>query len=60
MAGAISGAYLGLGLIPEGLAHRITDQGTWGFEELTELSRECYRLKCRKKPLIKNTTKGPI
>jgi hypothetical protein len=45
MAGAISGAYLGLGAIPEGLAHRLTDQGTWGFEELTELARKCYRLK---------------
>jgi ADP-ribosylglycohydrolase len=46
MAGAISGAYLGLGAIPQGLAHRLTDQGTWGFEELVELAGKCYRLKC--------------
>jgi ADP-ribosylglycohydrolase len=39
MAGAISGAYLGLGALPQGLARRITDKGTWGFEELKELGQ---------------------
>jgi len=45
MAGAISGAYLGLEAIPSGLAHRLTDQGTWGLAELVELADECYALK---------------
>lgn len=45
MAGAISGAYLGLEAIPSHLAHRLTDQGTWGFAELVELSSKCYNLK---------------
>lgn len=45
MAGAISGAYLGLEAIPSPLAHRLTDQGTWGFAELVELAHRCYRLK---------------
>ncbi len=47
MAGAISGAYLGLEAIPLNLAHRLTDRGTWGFAELVELSRKCYELKMR-------------
>lgn len=45
MAGAISGAYVGLDAIPAHLAYRLTDQGTWGFAELVELAREAYRLK---------------
>jgi ADP-ribosylglycohydrolase len=45
MAGAISGAYLGLEAIPSGLAHRLTDQGTWGLAELVELADKCYALK---------------
>jgi ADP-ribosylglycohydrolase len=47
MAGAISGAYLGLGAIPKGPASRITDQETWGFEELVELASQCYELKVK-------------
>jgi len=45
MAGAISGAYLGLEAIPSHLAHRLTDRKTWGFAELVELSHKCYQLK---------------
>jgi ADP-ribosylglycohydrolase len=45
MAGAISGAYLGLQAIPRRLAQYLTDQGTWGFAELIELAYECHRLK---------------
>jgi hypothetical protein len=45
MAGAVSGAYLGLEAIPSRLAHRLTDQGTWGFAELVELTHKCYWLK---------------
>ena len=45
MAGAISGAHLGLDAIPSELAHRLTDQGKWGFDELVELAHKCYELK---------------
>ena len=44
MAGAMSGAFLGLGGMPEHLARRVTDRGTWGYEELIELSRGCHKL----------------
>jgi ADP-ribosylglycohydrolase len=45
MAGAISGAYLGLDAIPSHLSQHLTDQGTWGFKELVELAHKCYDLK---------------
>lgn len=45
MAGAISGAYLGLDAVPAHLAHRLTDRGTWGFSELVELAHESHKLK---------------
>ncbi len=45
MAGAISGAYLGLDAIPERWARRVTDQGTWGYDELIELACRCHQLK---------------
>lgn len=47
MAGAISGAHLGLAAIPRKLAGRITDQGSWGFPELTDLAGKCYDIKHR-------------
>ncbi len=47
MAGAISGAYLGIEAIPVQLLGRLTDRGTWGFVELVDLARKCYRLKMR-------------
>ncbi|MDP9480302.1 MAG: ADP-ribosylglycohydrolase family protein [Actinomycetota bacterium] len=47
MAGAISGAHLGLGAIPRKLAGRVTDQGSWGFPELTDLAGKCYDVKHR-------------
>ncbi len=37
MTGAISGAYLGLSAIPHGLAERLSDCGTWGFNDLLAL-----------------------
>ncbi len=49
MAGAISGAFLGLKAIPSHLAHRLTDQGTWGFAELVELAHKCYELKMQQR-----------
>ena len=45
MAGAISGAHLGLGAIPSNLVEGLTDQGSWGFAELVRLVDECYELK---------------
>jgi hypothetical protein len=41
MAGAISGAYLGLEAIPRDLAVRVNDQGAWGFDELNGLAERC-------------------
>lgn len=45
MAGAISGAYLGLDAIPSRLLHYLTDRGTWGYNELVELANHCYEIK---------------
>jgi ADP-ribosylglycohydrolase len=45
MAGAISGAHVGLKRLPRELAKRVNDQGQWGFEELIELSSRCCRIK---------------
>jgi ADP-ribosylglycohydrolase len=45
MAGAISGAHLGLDALPTDLAHHLTDRGTWGFTELVALADACYVLK---------------
>jgi ADP-ribosylglycohydrolase len=42
MAGAISGAYLGLSALPAELAQRVTDRGTWGFAELVELAEQSH------------------
>jgi ADP-ribosylglycohydrolase len=48
MAGAISGAYLGLDAIPRRWARFVTDRGTWGYDELIELAHRCHRLKTRR------------
>jgi len=45
MAGAISGAHLGLEAMPQNLASRLTDQGAWGFEQLVELADRAYEIK---------------
>jgi poly(ADP-ribose) glycohydrolase ARH3 len=45
MAGAISGAYLGLGALPSNLTGYLTDRGTWKLEELVELAHRCYDIK---------------
>jgi ADP-ribosylglycohydrolase len=47
MAGAISGACLGLDELPRQLSRRVTDRGTWGFDELVELAHLCHRLRIR-------------
>jgi ADP-ribosylglycohydrolase len=47
MAGAISGAYLGIAAIPLQLSQRLTDQGKWGVDELVELAHQCYEIRMR-------------
>lgn len=44
MAGALSGAYLGLSALPEDLARGVNDQGSWGYEDLVRLAEACHRL----------------
>ncbi len=48
MAGAISGARVGLDGLPQQEARRVTDRGTWGFDELVELAGRCHRLKTQR------------
>ncbi|MBD2039387.1 ADP-ribosylglycohydrolase family protein [Microcoleus sp. FACHB-672] len=45
MAGAMSGAYLGLAAIPQELGSRLNDRGSWRYAELVELANKCYQLK---------------
>ena len=47
MAGAISGAFLGIGAIPPRLTGHLTDRGTWKLAELVELAHRCYEIKIR-------------
>ena len=44
MAGAISGAHLGLAAIPPDLARRLNDRGTWAYDELIGLALDCGRM----------------
>ena len=41
IAGAISGARLGLDALPQALLARLTDRGSWGAEALARLARSC-------------------
>ena len=41
MAGAISGAHLGLTALPPPFTECLTDQGTWALTQLTELAHRC-------------------
>lgn len=45
MAGAISGARLGLGAIPAALAARVNDNGEWGLAALEALAGECAAIR---------------
>jgi len=47
MAGAISGAHVGLQGIPDGLARHLTDQGTWGLDDLIWLAFQCHAIKLK-------------
>jgi ADP-ribosylglycohydrolase len=42
MAGAISGARLGLSALPQDLAGHLTDRGTWGLDDLVALADEAW------------------
>jgi ADP-ribosylglycohydrolase len=48
MAGAISGAHLGVAAIPPDLASRLTDRGTWGYDDLVQLARDCHAIATRR------------
>jgi ADP-ribosylglycohydrolase len=45
MAGAISGAHLGLERLPLELAERLNDHDAWRLDDLIDLSDRCYRIK---------------
>lgn len=45
MAGAISGARLGLAALPTELTRHLTDRGTWGLDELLDLAECCHEQK---------------
>ena len=47
MAGAVSGAYLGIGEIPSRLTGYLNDRGTWKLDALVELTHQCYEIKKR-------------
>jgi len=42
MAGAMSGAFLSVRSLPPHLCERLTDQGRWGFGDLTALAERAY------------------
>ncbi|WP_142847343.1 ADP-ribosylglycohydrolase family protein [Telmatospirillum sp. J64-1] len=44
MAGAISGAHLGLSAIPTDFVRRLNDKGQWGYESLIALAEKCWRI----------------
>ncbi|HIJ43414.1 MAG: ADP-ribosylglycohydrolase family protein [Rhodospirillales bacterium] len=48
MTGAIAGARNGLAAIPAGLARRLNDQGTWDYDDLTDLANRVWLLKTGK------------
>jgi ADP-ribosylglycohydrolase len=48
MAGAISGAHVGLAAVPVDLARRVMDQGTWGYDEMVDLAYRCYAIKMKR------------
>lgn len=45
MAGAISGAHLGIGGIPRRMSERVKDQGSWGRADLIDLADKCFEIK---------------
>lgn len=49
MAGAVSGAHVGLTALPDALLHRLADQGVWGYDDLVRLADRCYELVMRER-----------
>lgn len=47
MAGAVSGAYLGLTALPLDRACLLTDQGEWGYDALLQLAHRCHDIKSK-------------
>lgn len=47
MAGAISGAHLGVAALPQELLPHLNDSGTWDADDLRELAEECHRIHSR-------------
>jgi len=45
MAGAVSGAHLGISAIPARLTGYLNDRGTWKLDKLVELAHRCYDIK---------------
>lgn len=44
MAGAISGAHVGLERLPADLARHVNDRGTWDYVELVALAHRCHAI----------------
>ena len=49
MAGAISGARLGISALPSHLTSYLTDRKTWGMDELIELAHQCHEIRTHSK-----------
>lgn len=55
MAGAISGAYLGIDAIPPRMKGYLTDRGTWKYDELVQLAHRCYEIKMQQTGSFQNS-----
>ena len=47
MTGAVSGALVGLDRLPQDLAQRVNDAGTWGYDELVQLTHQFHSVATR-------------
>ena len=47
MTGAVSGAMVGLDRLPQDLAQRVNDAGTWGYHELVQLAHQYHSVAIR-------------
>ncbi|MBD2555073.1 ADP-ribosylglycohydrolase family protein [Limnothrix sp. FACHB-708] len=57
MAGAISGAYLGLMALPQALAAQVNDRGSWGYQDLVNLAHQCHQQRFGKNPPTDRSSK---
>jgi poly(ADP-ribose) glycohydrolase ARH3 len=48
MTGAISGAYLGIDVLPQHITKLLNDNGEWTYQDLIILAEECYNIVCEK------------